>query len=78
MLFVIIIFMDGTTTVISFLLILVLKIFGPHTPGFIHIPYGEISALENEFKKTKILLLLVEPIQGEAGVNVPEPEYLKK
>ena len=47
-------------------------------PGFIYIPHGEISALENKFKKDKnIVAFLVEPIQGEAGVNVPEPEYLK-
>ena len=73
-------FHGRTTTVISFSTDPGSKdFFGPHTPGFIHIPYGEISALENEFKKDKnIVAFLVEPIQGEAGVNVPEPEYLKK
>ena len=73
-------FHGRTTTVISFSTDPGSKdFFGPHTPGFIHIPYGEISALENEFKKDKnIVAFLFEPIQGEAGVNVPEPEYLKK
>ena len=73
-------FHGRTTTVISFSTDPGSKdFFGPHTPGFIHIPHGEISALENEFKKDKnIVAFLVEPIQGEAGVNVPEPEYLKK
>ena len=73
-------FHGRTTTVISFSTDPRSKdFFGPHTPGFIHIPHGEISALENEFKKDKnIVAFLVEPIQGEAGVNVPEPEYLKK
>ena len=52
--------------------------FGPHTPGFIHIPHGDVDALENEFKKDKnIVSFLVEPIQGEAGVNVPDSNYLK-
>ena len=73
-------FHGRTTTVISFSTDPGSKdFFGPHTPGFIHIPHGEISPLENEFKKDKnIVAFLVEPIQGEAGVNVPEPEYLKK
>ena len=73
-------FHGRTTTVISFSTDPGSKdFFGPHTPGFIHIPFGEISALENEFKMDKnIVAFLVEPIQGEAGVNVPEPEYLKK
>jgi ornithine--oxo-acid transaminase len=73
-------FHGRTTTVISFSTDPGSKdYFGPHTPGFIHIPHGDTNALENEFKKDKnIVAFLVEPIQGEAGVNVPEPEYLKK
>ena len=73
-------FHGRTTTVISFSTDPGSKdFFGPHTPGFIHIPHGEINALENEFKRDKnIVAFLVEPIQGEAGVNVPESQYLMK
>ncbi|MDB3883954.1 ornithine--oxo-acid transaminase, partial [Flavobacteriaceae bacterium] len=72
-------FHGRTTTVISFSTDPGSKdFFGPHTPGFIHIPHGDINALEDEFKKDKnIVAFLVEPIQGEAGVNVPDPDYLK-
>jgi len=54
--------------------------YGPLTPGFIRIPYNDLSALEkvlNEHGDT-IAGFLVEPIQGEAGVYVPEEGYLKK
>lgn len=73
-------FHGRTTTVISFSTDPGSKdYFGPHTPGFIHIPHGDVSALENELKKdTNIVAFLVEPIQGEAGVNVPDSDYLKK
>ena len=73
-------FHGRTTTVISFSTDPGSKdFFGPHTPGFIHVPHGEINALENEFKRDKnIVAFLVEPIQGEAGVNVPESQYLMK
>ena len=72
-------FHGRTTTVISFPTDPGSKdFFGPHTPGFIHIPHGDVDALENEFKKDKnIVSFLVEPIQGEAGVNVPDSNYLK-
>jgi len=53
--------------------------FGPYTPGFITIPYNDIDALEAELKKDKnIAGFIVEPIQGEAGVFVPDEGYLKK
>jgi len=53
--------------------------FGPFTPGFITIPYNNIDALEAELKKDpNIAGFLVEPIQGEAGVFVPDAGYLKK
>ena len=73
-------FHGRTTTVISFSTDPGSKdFFGPHTPGFIHVPHGEINALENEFKRDKnIVAFLVEPIQGEAGVNVPDSQYLMK
>lgn len=72
-------FHGRTTTVISFSTDPGSKdFFGPHTPGFIHVPHGDIIALEEKFKKDKnIVSFLVEPIQGEAGVNVPDPDYLK-
>ena len=73
-------FHGRTTTVISFSTDPSSKdYFGPHTPGFIHIPHGDFISLEKEFKKDKnIVAFLVEPIQGEAGVNVPNSDYLKK
>lgn len=54
------------------------KDFGPFTPGFIVIPYNDIKALENALKDPDIAGFLVEPIQGEAGVFVPDDGYLKK
>lgn len=52
--------------------------FGPFTPGFIKIPYNDLAALEKELKDPNIAGFLVEPIQGEAGVFVPDEGYLKK
>ena len=52
--------------------------FGPFTPGFIKIPYNDIPALEKELKDPNVAGFLVEPIQGEAGVFVPDEGYLKK
>ncbi len=54
------------------------KGFGPYTPGFKTIPYNDLQALENELKDENVAAFLVEPIQGEAGVYVPEDGYLKK
>lgn len=53
--------------------------FGPYTEGFIRIPYDDINALENVLVNNKnIAGFLVEPIQGEAGVYVPNDSYLKQ
>ncbi|TKJ19606.1 MAG: ornithine--oxo-acid transaminase [Promethearchaeota archaeon Loki_b32] len=55
--------------------------FGPYTPGFIIIPYGDAEELDNvilEIGPEKVAAFLVEPIQGEAGVNVPPEGYLRK
>ena len=52
--------------------------FGPFTPGFARIPYNDIPALEKELKDPNVAGFLLEPIQGEAGVFVPEDGYLKK
>jgi len=52
--------------------------FGPFTPGFIQIPYNDISALKEALKDPNVAGFLVEPIQGEAGVFVPDEGYLKQ
>ncbi|HAM10147.1 MAG: ornithine--oxo-acid transaminase [Bacteroidetes bacterium GWE2_41_25] len=52
--------------------------YGPFTPGFIIIPYNDLNALENALKDPDVAGFLVEPIQGEAGVFVPDEGYLKK
>lgn len=54
------------------------KNFGPYTPGFIHVPYNDAEALAEALKDPKVAGFLVEPIQGEAGVNVPDDDYLQK
>lgn len=55
------------------------KNFGPYTPGFISIPYDDISALEQALKTIpNVAGFLVEPIQGEAGVYVPKDGYLSQ
>ena len=53
--------------------------FGPHTPGFIVIPYNDADALEQVLNsRTDVAGFLVEPIQGEAGAVVPDEGYLKR
>ena len=51
--------------------------FGPYTPGFINIPYNDLDALKEALKDENITGFLVEPIQGEAGVFVPDEGFLK-
>jgi ornithine--oxo-acid transaminase len=77
-----IIVMDGnfhgrTTTIISFSNDEdARRDFGPYTPGFVSVPYGDAAALEAAIDENTVAVL-VEPIQGEAGIIVPPPDYLR-
>lgn len=72
-------FHGRTTTIISFSDDDVAKSgFGPYTPGFERIPYNDIAALERALQDDHVAGFLVEPIQGEAGVVTPDPEYLRQ
>tara|TARA_B110000438_G_scaffold302539_1_gene360525 strand:- start:807 stop:2054 length:1248 start_codon:yes stop_codon:yes gene_type:complete len=53
------------------------KGFGPYMPGYELIPYNDLEALENTLKDPNVAAFMVEPIQGEAGVVVPDEGYLK-
>ena len=53
------------------------KGFGPYMPGYDLIPYNDLNALENELKDPNVAAFMVEPIQGEAGVVVPDDGYLE-
>jgi len=54
------------------------KDYGPYTPGFVTVPFNDLDALEKELQDPDVAGFLVEPIQGEAGVNVPDDGYIKK
>jgi ornithine--oxo-acid transaminase len=51
--------------------------FGPFTPGFTVVPYGDAEALEAAFDEDTVAFL-VEPIQGEAGIRIPPPGFLAR
>lgn len=72
-------FHGRTSTVISFSNDpLARKNFGPFMPGFSSIPYNDLNALANVLRDKEVSGFLVEPIQGEAGVVVPDDGYLTK
>jgi ornithine--oxo-acid transaminase len=50
--------------------------FGPFTPGFVIVPYNNLKAVEDAITD-KTVGILIEPIQGEAGINVPDDGYLQ-
>jgi ornithine--oxo-acid transaminase len=52
------------------------KNFGPYTPGYICVPYNDSKALAEALKDKNVVGFLVEPVQGEAGVIVPDKGYL--
>jgi len=70
-------FHGRTTTIISFSVDPVAKDdYGPYTPGFVIVPYDDLEAVEKAINKNTVGIL-VEPIQGEAGVVVPSDGFLK-
>jgi ornithine--oxo-acid transaminase len=72
-------FHGRTTTIVSFSTDdSAKKNFGPFTPGFITVPYDDISALERALEIEGVVGFLIEPIQGEAGVYTPAADYLSK
>lgn len=72
-------FHGRTTTVISFSSDAdSRRDFGPYTPGFVTIPYNDTAALATALGDETVAGFLVEPIQGEAGVVVPDEGYLRK
>lgn len=72
-------FHGRTTTIISFSSDPdARKNFGPYTAGFIKIPYNDTEALATALKEENVVGVLIEPIQGEAGVFVPDDNYLRQ
>lgn len=53
------------------------KGFGPYMPGFGMVPYNDLEALEKQLQDANVAAFMVEPIQGEAGVVLPDEGYLK-
>ncbi|GEO08909.1 ornithine--oxo-acid transaminase [Segetibacter aerophilus] len=51
--------------------------FGPYMPGFELVPYNNLTELERAFQDSNVAAFMVEPIQGEAGVVIPDDGYLK-
>jgi ornithine--oxo-acid transaminase len=80
----VIIVMEGnfhgrTTTIVSFSDDKVARDeFGPFTPGFVAVPYGDAAALREALSDEDVVAVLLEPIQGEGGVVIPPPGYLRE
>lgn len=51
--------------------------FGPYTPGFVSVPYNDAEAMRRAMKDHNICAMLIEPIQGEAGVKIPDEGFLR-
>ncbi|MBC8134596.1 MAG: ornithine--oxo-acid transaminase [Fibrella sp.] len=51
--------------------------FGPFLPGFVLVPYNDLAALETAFSDPTVAAFMIEPIQGEAGVVIPDEGYLR-
>ncbi len=49
----------------------------PLLPGFVYVPYNDVPAMEAAFDD-EVAAVMVEPIQGEGGINIPDPDYLKE
>ncbi|UYW01693.1 ornithine--oxo-acid transaminase [Flavobacterium agricola] len=72
-------FHGRTTTIISFSNdVNARRSYGPYTEGFVRIPYNDLDALKEVLTNKNVAGFLVEPIQGEAGVFVPDEGYLAK
>ncbi len=72
-------FHGRTTTIISFSSDPdARKNFGPYTSGFIKIPYNDVDALKRAIKESGVVGVLIEPIQGEAGVFVPDNDFIQQ
>lgn len=52
--------------------------FGPYMPGYTSVPYNNLDALQKAISSPDVCAFLVEPIQGEAGIKIPDEGYLKK
>ena len=53
--------------------------FAPLLEGFVHVPYNDVIAITGAVEADKnIVAILVEPVQGEGGVNIPDPDYLNR
>ncbi len=52
------------------------ELFNPLTPGFLHVPAGDVAALEKAVKENKVAAIMIECIQGEGGVNLLSNEYV--
>ena len=50
----------------------------PLMPGFVNVPYNDVDAIVDAYEEGKTCAVLVEPVQGEGGVNIPDDDYLKR